>query len=171
MQSPITPPTSDSSDDNNEVVDKDSDETLEDNDETFKGDNENMAWPDKNSMLYQADQSLAASAPGPENKKIKLHTDKVQELVPNDDIQVQVVDDKGKSECLVCSKCLCTTFYEALATEPDFFCDECLAGAHLECEVEDCSECKQIGEMIVSRRQAEVYGRVEKLTGHNVSQM
>ena len=117
-----------------------------------------------------------------EYKKASLHTDNLQKLVPvdldqtinvdkNEDNQAQAFDEEGKSECLVCSKCLNITFYEALLTEPDFLCDECLAGDHLECEVEDCGECKQIGEMIVSRRQAEVFGRVEKLTGRNVSQM
>jgi len=191
MQSPITPPTSDSSDDYIEGEDKDIDETLENNDddETLKGDSEDddalfndLAMPDKNNILDLGDESPAASARGPENKKIKLHTENFQKLVPadhdetveinsKDDIQVQVVDEKEKSECLVCSKCFCITFYEALATDPDFLCDECLAGDHLECEVEDCGECKDIGEMIVSRRQAEVFGRVEKMTGHNVCLM
>jgi len=187
MQSPVTPPTSDSSDDNNEGENKDTDENWE-KDETLNSENDDDAFfygmplPEKNNKLEQADQSLAASARNPEYKKTKLHTDNLQKLVPtkldktinvdnNDDIQAQAFDEEEKSECLVCSKCLNITFYEALATEPDFLCDECLAGDHLECEVEDCSECKQIGEMIVSRRQAEVYGRVEKLTGHNVSQM
>jgi len=187
MQSPITPPTSDSSDDNSERENRDTDEKCE-NDETLNGENDddalfyNMPMPEKNNKLEQADQSLAASAMEPEYKRAKLHADNLQKLVPvdldgtpnvdnNDDIQAQAIDDEGKSQCLLCSKCQNITFYEALATEPDFLCDECLAGDHLECEVEDCSECKQIGEMIVSRRQAEVYGRVEKLTGHNVSQM
>ena len=188
MQSPITPPTLDSSDDNNEGGDKDSDEKWENNDETLNGENDddaffyNMSLPEKNNKLEQADQSLATSAREPEYKKAKLHTDNLQKLVPvdldqtinvdnNEDIQAQAFDEEGKSECLVCSKCLNITFYEALPTEPDFLCDECLAGDHLECEVEDCGECKQIGQMIVSRRQAEVFGRVEKLTGRNVSQM
>jgi len=187
MQSPITPPTSDSSDDNNEGENRDTDEKWE-NDETLNDENDgdaffcNMPLPEKNNKFEQADQSLAASAREPDCKKAKLHTDNLQKLVPfdldetinidnKDDTQTQAIDEEGKSECLVCSKCLNITFYEALATESDFLCDECLAGDHLECEVEECGECKDIGVKIVSRRQAEVFGRVEKLTGRNVSQM
>jgi len=187
MQSPVTPPTSDSSDDNNEGEDKDIDEKWENN-ETLNGENDdeaflyNMPLPEKNNLLEQVDQSLSTSAREPKYKKAKLHSDDLHKLVPvdldetinvasKDDIQAQAINEKGKSECLVCTKCLNITFYEALASKPDFLCDECLAGEHLECEVEDCRDCKQIGEMVVSRRQAEVFGRVEKLTGRDVSQM
>ena len=36
----------------------------------------------------------------------------------NEDIHAQAIDEEEKSECLVCSKCLDITFYEALAIEP-----------------------------------------------------
>ena len=58
-----------------------------------------------------------------------------------------------------------STFYKALAIEPDYLCEEFVAGDHLECEVEDSEECKHLGDIKLSIRQAEVFGRVEKMTG------
>ena len=81
------------------------------------------------------------------------------------------VEFNENSKCLVCSKCNITTFYEALSVSPGFLCDECLVGEHMECEVEECSQCKYLGEVIIERREAEVFGRVEKLTGRKVNQM
>ena len=71
----------------------------------------------------------------------------------------------------MCSKCHITTFYEALPSSPGFQCDECLVGEHMECEVEECGQCKYVGEVITLRRDAEVFGRVEKLTGRRISQV
>ena len=49
-------------------------------------------------------------------------------------------------------------------------CDECLVGDHMECEVE-CSQFKYLGEVDKERREAEVIGRVEKLTGRRINQL
>ena len=85
--------------------------------------------------------------------------------------QDAAVEANENSKCLVCSKCNITTFYEALSVSPGFLCDECLVGEHMECEVEECSQCKYLGEVITERREAEVFGRVEKLTGRKINQM
>ena len=41
----------------------------------------------------------------------------------------------------------------------------------MECEVEECGQCKHVGEVVTLRRDAEVFGRVEKLTGRRISQV
>jgi len=73
------------------------------------------------------------------------------------------VDDKNtQQKHLECSHCLTSTFYKALPVSDEFLCDECMAGDHLHCEVEECRVCREVGEIISLRRQAEVFGRIQK---------
>eukprot|EP00092_Neocalanus_flemingeri_P031834 GFUD01034581.1.p1 GENE.GFUD01034581.1~~GFUD01034581.1.p1 ORF type:complete len:461 (+),score=140.68 GFUD01034581.1:63-1445(+) len=70
------------------------------------------------------------------------------------------------SDNLVCSECDSSTFYQALlVTESElteFVCDDCMVGDHMECLVEECEVCKEVGEAIVFRRNVEVLARVSK---------
>jgi len=70
-------------------------------------------------------------------------------------------DCLSKKPNIVCCECLTSTFYYALPVREQLVCDECLAGDHRDCEVEECVVCKEVGELISLRRQAEVFGRVE----------
>jgi len=194
-QSPITPPTSESSDENNVDGTANSDEASNsDNNDTMIGyDDEDdvplynsMSGPDYGRNSDRDDQSLSLSHE-PCAKKPRLQPEQPSnftkqypynklgqgvEAEGDDKIQVDAAADKEeKSKCLVCSKCHITTFYEALPSSPGFQCDECLVGEHMECEVEECGQCKYVGEVITLRRDAEVFGRVEKLTGRKISQV
>jgi len=71
-------------------------------------------------------------------------------------------DCLSKKPNIVCCECLTSTFYYALPVREQLVCDECLAGDHRDCEVEECVVCKEVGELISLRRQAEVFGRVEQ---------
>jgi len=134
VDSPITPPSSVSSDEINDDGDMDLSD-LEDNDDTLVGYDEQGI-----SETGQGEASIAS-------------------------------DESEESECLECSTCHVVTFYEALPARSGFQCDECLAGDHLDCEVEECGECKQVGEMISLRRKAEVLGRIEKMTGRRFNHL
>jgi len=194
-QSPITPPTSESSDENNVDGNANSDEASNsDNNDTMIGyDDEDdvplynsMSGPDYRRNSDRDDQSLSLSHE-PCAKKPRLQPEQPSnftkqypynklgqgvEAEGDDKIQVDAAADKEeKSKCLVCSKCHITTFYEALPSSPGFQCDECLVGEHMECEVEECGQCKYVGEVITLRRDAEVFGRVEKLTRRKISQV
>jgi len=72
------------------------------------------------------------------------------------------VDKNTQQKHLECSHCLTSTFYKALPVSDEFLCDECMAGDHLHCEVEECRVCREVGEIISLRRQAEVFGRIQK---------
>ena len=64
---------------------------------------------------------------------------------------------------LVCCKCKTESLYEALEVEKaQFVCDECMVGDHMECEVDECQVCKEVGEFVRFRRKAEVLARVQK---------
>ena len=39
---------------------------------------------------------------------------------------------------------------------------ECVEHGGLDCEVEECRVCREVGEIITLRRQAEVFGRIQK---------
>ena len=43
-----------------------------------------------------------------------------------------------------------------------FLCYKFMAGDFLHCEVEECRVCREVGEIISLRRQAEVFGRIQK---------
>jgi len=195
-QSPITPPTSESSDEYNVDGNANSDDAYNsDNNDTLIGYDDEDDVPLYNSMSgpgYRRsnsdrnDQSLSLSQE-PCAKKPRLQAEEPPnftkqspynklgqgvETEGDDKIQVDAAADKEeKPKCLVCSKCHITTFYEALPSSPGFQCDECLVGEHMECEVEECGQCKYVGEVITLRRDAEVFGRVEKLTRRKISQV
>jgi len=194
-QSPITPPTSESSDENNVGGKANSDEASnsDDNDTLIGYDDEDdvplynsMSGPGYRSKSDRDDHSRSLSQE-PCAKKPRLQPEEPpnitkqspynnvgQGVETEDDEKIQVdaaADKEEKSKCLVCSKCYNTTFYEALPSSPGFQCDECLVGEHMECEVEECGQCKYVGEVITLRRDAEVFGRVEKLTRRKISQV
>ena len=73
-----------------------------------------------------------------------------------------VNDENTEQNNLDCSHCLTSTVYQALPVGDEFLCDECMAGDHLHCEVEECRVCREVGEIITLRRQAEVFGRIQK---------
>jgi len=183
-QSPITPPTSESSDENHIDGNANSHETSnsDNNDTLIDYDDEDdvplynsISGPGYRSNPDRDDQSLGLSQE-PCAKKPRLQPEEpsnTTEQSPYNNLgQVDAAADKEeKPKCLVCSKCHITTFYEALPSSPGFQCDECLVGEHMECEVEECGQCKYVGEVITLRRDAEVFGRVEILTGRRISQV
>ena len=185
---PVTPPTSESSDENNEdEIPNANEASSSDNNETLIGyDDEDdvplySSKPQRGlvSISGQGENSLS-SPQEPNAKKPKLQPERLDITNQTLDVEIDGVtnnyeDAAGEhnenSKCLVCSKCNVTTFYEALPKSPGFECDECLVGEHMECEVEECSQCKYLGEVVTERREAEVIGRVEKLTGRRINQL
>ena len=87
-----------------------------------------------------------------------------QEVTTRETVEVNadVNDENAEQNNLDCSHCLSSTFYQALPVSDEFLCDECMAGNHLHCEVEECRVCREVGEIITLRRQAEVFGRIQK---------
>jgi len=71
------------------------------------------------------------------------------------------LDGTAQKPHIVCCQCLTSTFYYALPVREQLVCDECLAGDHRDCEVEECTVCMEVGELISLRRQAEMFGRLE----------
>jgi len=68
-----------------------------------------------------------------------------------------------QSENLVCCQCKTSSLYQALeVSEDQFVCDECMVGDHMDCMVDECEVCKEVGELIRFRRNAEVLARVQK---------
>ena len=167
VDSTITPPSSVSSE---EINDGDLDLIdIEDNDDTLIGYEE------------EVDNLLCNHTPLIKSDNVLIPQD--LETQPSTTLAEQDISDTGQgeasiagdeteeSDCLKCSTCHLVTFYEALSASSGFQCDECLAGDHLDCEVEECRQCKQVGEIISLRRKAEVLGRIEKMTGRKFNHL
>jgi hypothetical protein len=95
------------------------------------------------------------------DKDIRVSAQEVTTRVAVED-DANVNDENAEQSSLDCSQCLSSTFYQALPVSAEFMCDECMAGDHLHCEVEECRVCREVGQIITLRRQAEVFGRIQK---------
>eukprot|EP00090_Calanus_glacialis_P012529 TRINITY_DN21113_c0_g1_i1.p1 TRINITY_DN21113_c0_g1~~TRINITY_DN21113_c0_g1_i1.p1 ORF type:complete len:278 (+),score=115.57 TRINITY_DN21113_c0_g1_i1:26-835(+) len=116
--------------------------------------------------IHECDQKVttrqAVDAKPSSDNYIQVSAQEVttREAVEDD---ADVNDENTEQNNLDCSHCLTSTFYQALPVVSDeFLCDECMAGDHLHCEVEECRVCREVGEIITLRRQAEVFGRIQK---------
>jgi len=177
---PITPPTSDGSDENDDInimnngeealseTDEDNNDTLvgyDDDDELYsskpKKESKNIYDSQSGDSIHEpsAKKSRLTSPPSPCNHAVPVTKEALE------DIKVDPLVEKEMSCSLVCSQCQLSTFYEALTIRTQFVCDECMAGDHVDCEVEDCSVCMEVGEQITLRRQAEVLGRIKNMVG------
>jgi len=124
-----------------------------------------IANPPCGEDIHASDQNVTTRPPVDEvpsnDNNIQVSAEEVSTKVAGEDEKI-VNDENTEQNNLNCSHCLTSTFYQALPSSAGFLCDECMAGDHLHCEVEECRVCREVGEIISLRRQAEVFGRIQK---------